>query len=103
MKRGNLAARAGRWSVNHRKTAILGWLAFVVLALGIAMAAPLQLLKTDELGIGESGRADKIVSDGYPKAATEFVLVQSTTEKAGSPEFRAVVAEIGRASCRERV
>jgi uncharacterized membrane protein YdfJ with MMPL/SSD domain len=94
MKRGNLAARAGRWSVNHRKKAILGWLAFVVLALGIAMAAPLQILKTDELGIGESGRADKIVSDGYPKAASERVLVQSTTDKAGAPEFRAVVADV---------
>ena len=94
MKRGNLAARAGRWSIDHRKKAILGWLVFVVLALGIAMAAPLQILKTDELGIGESGRADNIVSDGYPKAATEFVLVQSTTEKAGSPEFRAVVADV---------
>jgi uncharacterized membrane protein YdfJ with MMPL/SSD domain len=94
MKRGNLAARAGRWSVNHRKKAILGWLAFVVLALGIAMAAPLQILKTDELGIGESGRADKIVSDGYPKSASEHVLVQSTTDKARSTEFRAVVADV---------
>jgi uncharacterized membrane protein YdfJ with MMPL/SSD domain len=94
MKRGNLAARAGRWSINHRKTAMLGWLAFVVVALGIAMAAPLQILKADELGIGESGRADKIVSDGYPKAATEYVLVQSTTENAGSHEFRAVVADV---------
>src|SRR5687767_342322 len=28
----NLAARAGRWSARHRKTAILGWIAFVVLA-----------------------------------------------------------------------
>ena len=28
----NLAGRAGRWSATHRKTAILGWLLFVVLA-----------------------------------------------------------------------
>ena len=28
----NLAARAGRWSTQHRKKAIVGWLAFVVLA-----------------------------------------------------------------------
>ena len=26
----NLAARAGRWSASHRRTAILGWLLFVV-------------------------------------------------------------------------
>ena len=28
----NIAARAGRWSARHRKTAILGWITFVVLA-----------------------------------------------------------------------
>jgi uncharacterized membrane protein YdfJ with MMPL/SSD domain len=94
MNRGNIAARAGRWSVNHRRKAILGWLAFVVLALGVAMAAPLQTLKTEELGIGDSGRADKIVSDAYPKVASEQVLIQSKTETAGSPEFRAVVADV---------
>ena len=26
----NIAARMGRWSGTHRKTAIFGWLAFVV-------------------------------------------------------------------------
>ena len=26
---GGIAARAGRWSAQHRKTAIFGWLAFV--------------------------------------------------------------------------
>ena len=26
----NIAARMGRWSAGHRKTAIFGWLAFVV-------------------------------------------------------------------------
>ena len=32
MQRTNVAARAGRWSSQHRKAAILGWLAFVVMA-----------------------------------------------------------------------
>jgi hypothetical protein len=27
----NLAARAGRWSAQHRRKAILGWIAFVIL------------------------------------------------------------------------
>ena len=36
----NIAARMGRWSASHRKTAIFGWLAFVVasFAIGIAVA-----------------------------------------------------------------
>ena len=32
MQSRNLAASAGRWSAQHRKTAILGWIVFVVLA-----------------------------------------------------------------------
>ena len=33
MQKQNLAARAGRWTAQHRKTAIFGWLAFVIVAL----------------------------------------------------------------------
>ena len=33
----NFTARVGRWSVRHRKTAIFGWLAFVLVALFIGM------------------------------------------------------------------
>jgi uncharacterized membrane protein YdfJ with MMPL/SSD domain len=31
----NLAARMGRWSARHRKKAIFGWLAFVVVSIAI--------------------------------------------------------------------
>ena len=34
----NIAARAGRWSAAHRKTAIFGWLAFVIAAFAIGGA-----------------------------------------------------------------
>ncbi len=34
----NFAARMGRWSANHRKTAIFGWLAFVIAAVFIGGA-----------------------------------------------------------------
>jgi putative drug exporter of the RND superfamily len=34
----NLAARAGRWSASHRKTAIFGWLAFVIVAVVLGWA-----------------------------------------------------------------
>ena len=39
MQSRNLAARAGRWSAEHRKTAILGWILFVVLAVVVAVFA----------------------------------------------------------------
>ena len=43
----NIAARAGRWSAQHRKIAIFGWLAFVIVAVligkGIGTEPPRQL------------------------------------------------------------
>ena len=36
----NVAARMGRWSARHRKTAIFGWLAFVVAAFAVGIAVP---------------------------------------------------------------
>ena len=35
MNRNNIASRAARWSAGHRRTAILGWIAFVALPLAI--------------------------------------------------------------------
>jgi uncharacterized membrane protein YdfJ with MMPL/SSD domain len=91
----NLAARMGRWSAQHRKKAIFGWLAFVVLALVIGMGgAPTETLKQEEAGVGESGRADEAVFDAFPKEAEESVLIQSQTLEAQDPEFRAVVSDV---------
>ena len=33
----NLAARMGRWSARHRKQAIFGWLAFVVVSIALTI------------------------------------------------------------------
>jgi RND superfamily putative drug exporter len=53
----NIAARMGRWSARHRKTAIFGWLAFVVVAVVVGGAVGTKALDQDELGVGESARA----------------------------------------------
>ena len=88
----NLAARAGRWSAEHRKAAILGWVAFVVLAFVVGGKVGTHTLTTAESGVGESGAADRIVADAYPKRADEVVLVQRL--EAGSPAFHAAVADV---------
>ena len=91
----NLAARMGRWSAHHRKKAIFGWLAFVVLALVIGMGgAPTETLVDEEAGVKESGHADETVYDTFPKKADESVFVQNQSLNANSDEFRAVVSEI---------
>jgi uncharacterized membrane protein YdfJ with MMPL/SSD domain len=89
-----LAARAGRWSARHRKTAIIGWIAFVVLAYVIGGAVGTDQLTNEESGVGDSGRAAQTISEAYPKWMGESVLIQSKTLEAGDPEFRAVVADV---------
>ncbi|MFN8161106.1 MAG: MMPL family transporter [Solirubrobacterales bacterium] len=95
-KTRNIAARAGRWSARHRKTAIWGWLAFVVAAMLIGGSVGTKTLDNNQGGVGESGRAMKTVSDAFPDKASETVLVQSETLTAAEPAFRRVVAEVER-------
>jgi uncharacterized membrane protein YdfJ with MMPL/SSD domain len=89
----NLAARMGRWSAQHRKTAIWGWLAFVVVAFAIGNAVGLRTADDAHLGVGESGRALLTLDRALPKSADEMVLVQSPTENADSIPFRAAVGD----------
>ena len=92
----SLAARAGRWSATHRKTAIWGWLAFVFAAFAIGGAVGTETLQQDELGVGESGRAAQTIEGAFPSSADELVLIQSDTATATDPSFRAVVADVQR-------
>jgi len=90
----NLAASAGRWSAKHRKTAIIGWILFVVLAYIGGGAMGTNTLTPEQAGVGESGKADRIVSGAHPKRVDEMVLIQSTSLKADDSAFRAVVADV---------
>ena len=91
----NLAARAGRWSAHHRKKAIFGWLAFVIVAVFIGGSVGTKTLDDGDFAIGESGRADKAVSEHFPDESGESVLVQSRNGTPTSdPAFRAVVGDV---------
>jgi len=97
MKRStNVAARMGRWSARHRKPAIFGWLAFVVAAVVLGGALGTKQLTDDETLPGESGRAARMLDDGFEQPAGETVLVQSRKLTADSPAFRAAVADVVR-------
>jgi uncharacterized membrane protein YdfJ with MMPL/SSD domain len=94
-RRLNFAARMGRWSAQHRRKAIFGWLAFVIVAFALGHGM-IKTLEKQEAGVGESGRADKAAFDAFPKKAEESVLVQSKTLEADGPRFRAAVADVTR-------
>ena len=68
MQKRNLAARAGYWSARHRKTAIFGWLAFVVIAFVLGGAIGTKTLADEDTGNGESRLADTAISRrGLPR------------------------------------
>ena len=91
----NIAARAGRWSAQHRKKAIVGWLLFVILAVFIGGSVGTKTLDdVDDNGIGESGRADTAVSQNFPDKVSESVMVQNKNASVRDPEFKAVVADV---------
>ena len=95
--KGNIAARAGRWSAQHRKTAIFGWLAFVIVAFMVGGGMGVKQLDSSKQGAGESGRASQIVDKAFPHgedAVSEQVLVQSSRSNVDDPRFKAAVTDV---------
>ena len=93
----NIAARMGRWSANHWKTAVFGWLAFVVAAFAIGNAVGTKYLETSDTSVGEARQADKIVDAGFPETDDEMgeiVLIQSKTLNATTPPSGAVIQDV---------
>jgi uncharacterized membrane protein YdfJ with MMPL/SSD domain len=96
MQPRNLAARAGRWSATHRKTAVIGWILFVVLATVIGGKVGQKNLEPSAMGNGESKRGDMILSDaGFPDTVGERVLIQGKGSiESGDPEVTAAVKDV---------
>ena len=100
----NIAARMGRWSAKHRKTAIFGWLAFVIASFAIGTGVGMVTIDQNDANVGEARKADHIIRDAGFKLdeQSEYVLVQSKTQTASDPAFRAVVRPRSRSSRRTR-
>ena len=78
MRATNLAARAGRWSAQHRRVAILGWIAFVIAATVGGGMIGTKSLSDAEMGNGSSRAADLAVDKaGFRESSGEQVLLQA--------------------------
>jgi len=89
----NIAARAARWSAAHRKIAIFGWIAFVVVSVVVGGAVGTKTLTTAEAGAGDSGHAELAMEKAGLTPNDEMVLVQSNHFEAGDPAFDEAVGE----------
>jgi RND superfamily putative drug exporter len=90
----NLAARLGRWSAGHWKTAVFGWLALVVVAFAVVVAFGTKNVDPNTAGPGESGRMDKILDAGFKQPAGESVLIQSRSVRVGDAAFTAAIEDV---------
>jgi uncharacterized membrane protein YdfJ with MMPL/SSD domain len=94
----NLAARMGRWSASHWKTAVFGWLVFLVVAFMIGTKVSTKQIDDNNSNVGQSHKADQILKDAFPErqAQSEVVLVQSPTKTVSDPAFRSTVEDVTR-------
>jgi uncharacterized membrane protein YdfJ with MMPL/SSD domain len=91
----NLAARAGRWSATHWKTAAAIWIVAVLVAIAAGRMAGTQKLSDAEQATGETARAEQILaSAGFSTPASESVLVKSPTLTTRDPAFRSAVGSV---------
>ncbi|MEU5128238.1 MMPL family transporter [Streptomyces mobaraensis] len=73
-----LPVRAARWSALHPWRAIAGWLAFVVLCLGVGIAVGTDSATTEDYRVGEAGRAEAMAAEGHlERRPTEQVLISA--------------------------
>ena len=91
----NVAARMGRWSASHWKSATFGWLAFVIVSFAIGIAAPMQMIEQKDAAVGEAGKANRILdpastSTRRPGRARDHAVQDQDGD---DPAFRATIAD----------
>src|SRR4051812_29621416 len=92
--RHGLAARMGAWSAEHRKKAIWGWLAFVVVAVALGTAVGQNQIKDVDTFQGESGRAEKALDRSGLRPVDEVVLLRNPKLTVTDPRFRAAIGDV---------
>jgi uncharacterized membrane protein YdfJ with MMPL/SSD domain len=92
----NVAARMGRWSADHWKTATFGWLAFVLVVFALGGMAGTKSIDPNEPGPGESGRMDEILDEGFKQPAGESVFIENESLRVDDAAFAAVIEDVVR-------
>src|SRR5215813_8646471 len=89
----NIAARMGRWSASHWKTAVFGWLAFVIAALAVGQMVGTKNIDQNNTNVGQSHKADVLLRDAGFQAdpQQELVLIQNKSLTYRDPAFRKTI------------
>jgi RND superfamily putative drug exporter len=90
-----LPTRAARWSATHPWRAIGAWLAFVVIAVGLAATVSTNEVQDSDHRVGESGRAEAAVERaGLDEPPSENVLVRSRSGRLDAADGQAAAVEV---------
>ena len=95
-------ATIGRWSTRHPWRAIVGWLAFVVIAVGAMIATGTQSLNNG--AVGESARGyDMLDHNALWPAPRELAYLHSSKLTATDAPFRAAITDVANRLAKEQV
>ena len=65
----SVLARAARWATQHRRTVVLGWIAVLVISMGVSSAVGTNYTTNFSLGGTESQRATDLLKRDFPAQA----------------------------------
>ena len=83
----NVAARMAHWSGRHRKKAIWGWLAFVVIVFAVGTKLGTTQISDVDQYAGESHRAEVALDRAGLRPVEEVVFIRSDDLTVKDPEF----------------
>ncbi|AWN32217.1 MMPL family transporter [Streptomyces sp. NEAU-S7GS2] len=94
-----VTVRLAVWSARHPWRALAGWLAFVVLCLGVGLAMGTHKATGEDYRVGEAGRAETLAAEArLDREPVEQVLISARsgplTQAAAEPAVRDVTARM---------
>ncbi|WP_190219645.1 MMPL family transporter [Streptomyces griseosporeus] len=92
----SLTVRAARWSARHPWWAMVGWLVFVVLCVGVGSAVGTRSATTADYRVGEAGRAEAMAAEGHlERLSSEQVLISARSGALDRGAADAAARELG--------
>ncbi|RKT85334.1 putative drug exporter of the RND superfamily [Saccharopolyspora antimicrobica] len=89
MKRPSVTVSVARWSAARPGRALISWVVFVALCLGVGSMVGTNSATSEDYRVGEAGRAEELASEaGLQRPATEYVTIS------GGPQARAAADEL---------
>ncbi|AZS76564.1 hypothetical protein DDE74_21280 [Streptomyces lydicus] len=94
-----VTVRVAVWSARHPWRALAGWLAFVVMCLGVGLAMGTHKATGEDYRVGEAGRAETLAAEArLDREPVEQVLISARsgplTQAAADPAVRDVTARM---------